>query len=173
MYAGLWLRLKAFAFDYLLIFGYMMVLLIFSVFLMPSIQGWFQDSQLTAQLAGFFLLTLPISLYFIFSDSRMGSQSFGKWRVGIRVVDENNRPISVFRAFCRTSLKFLPWELSHLMAYRMIYLRTGEVLLMDYLVGGLIYILILLYIYTTIFTKNKQSVYDRLTKTYVVKSNFL
>lgn len=173
MHAGLWLRLKAFAFDYLLIFGYMMVLLIFSVFLMPSIQGWFQDSRFTAQLAGFFLLTLPISLYFIFSDSSIGKQSFGKWRVCIRVVDENNRPISVFRAFFRTVLKFLPWELSHFMAYRMIYLGTGDALMMDYLLGGLVYILILLYIFMTIFTKNKQSVYDRLTKTYVVKSNFL
>ncbi|TWT08441.1 RDD family protein [Planococcus sp. CPCC 101016] len=173
MYAGFWLRLKAFAFDYLLIFGYMMVLLIFSIFLMPSIQGWFQVSQLTAQLAGFFLLTLPISLYFIFADSRIGKQSFGKRRTAIRVVDENNRSISAVRAVFRTVLKFLPWELSHFMAYRMIYLGTEEILLVDYLVGGSVYLLIFFYISMAIFTKSKQSVYDRLTKTYVIKSNFL
>ena len=58
------------------------------------------------------------------------------------------------------------------MAYRMIYLGDGNALLMDYVIGGLVYTMILLYILMTIFTKNKQSLYDRLAKIYVVKSSF-
>ncbi len=172
MYAGFWLRLKAFAVDYLLIFGYLLLVLIVSLFLIPSLQDLFQDSRLTAQLLGFLMVTLPVSLYFIITDSRIGKGSFGKRKMRIRVVDANNRSISVSRAIFRTALKFLPWELSHFMAYRMIYLGDGDIQLLDYLIGGLIYTSILLYVLMAVFTKNKQSLYDRLAKTYVVKSNF-
>ncbi|WP_142829348.1 RDD family protein [Planococcus soli] len=172
MYAGFLLRLKAFAVDYLLILAYLAVLLIFSVFLMPSLQGWFQQSQVTAQLAGFLLLTLPVSLYFIITDSRVGKQSIGKRKMQIRVVDENNRSISICQSIFRIALKFLPWELSHFMAYRMIYMEDGEVLLVDYFIGGLIYGLILLYVLMVFLTKNNQSFYDYFAKTYVVKLNY-
>lgn len=64
MHAGLWLRLKAFVFDYVLIFSYMVVLVIVSVFFIPSEQEWFQGSRIIAQLTGFILLTLPVSFYF-------------------------------------------------------------------------------------------------------------
>ncbi|ANU11413.1 RDD domain-containing protein [Planococcus antarcticus DSM 14505] len=96
----------------------------------------------------------------------------GKRKTRIRVADENNRPVSFYRSTFRIALKFLPWELSHFMAYRMIYLEDGERLPLDYLIGGLVYALILLYVLITIFTKNKQSFYNRLTKTCVVKSIF-
>lgn len=90
----------------------------------------------------------------------------------ICVVDANNRPISIYQATRRTALKFLPWELSHFMPYRMIYLGDTEVQSTAYLVGGLVYALIFMYIFMAISTKNKQSLYDRLAKTYVVKSVF-
>lgn len=172
MYAGFWLRLKAFAVDYLLIFGYLLLVMFGTMFLVPSLQELFQASRITAQLTGFLLVTFPVSLYFILTDSRIFRQSFGKRKMRICVVDASNRPISVYRAIFRTVLKFLPWELSHFMAYRMIYLGDGNVQLLDYLIGGSIYALILLYIFLAIFTQNKQSLYDRLAKTYVVKLNF-
>lgn len=172
MYAGFWLRLKAFVADYVLIFGYLLLVMIVSVFLIPSLQELFQTSAGTAQLTGFLLVTLPVSLYFVVADSRIGRQSFGKRKIHIRVVDANHQSISVYRAVLRTVLKFLPWELSHFMAYRMIYLGDGDVQMMDYVIGGLVYALIFLYILMALFTKNKQSLYDRIAKTYVVKSSF-
>ncbi|ALS79087.1 RDD family protein [Planococcus kocurii] len=87
MYAGLWLRLKAFALDYVLIFSDMGVLFIVSVIFIPSIQQGFQASRIIAQLTGFILLTLPVSLCFIVADSKMGKQSFGKYKMGIVVTD--------------------------------------------------------------------------------------
>ena len=172
MYAGFWLRLKAFTADYVLIFGYLLIVLIVSVFLIPSLQELFQASPITAQLTGFLLVTLPVSLYFIVADSRIGNQSFGKRKIHIRVVDKNHQAISVYRAALRTALKFLPWELSHFMAYRMIYLGDSDVQVTDYVMGGLVYLLIFLYILMALFTKSKQSLYDRIAKTYVVKSSF-
>lgn len=172
MHAGLWLRFKAFAVDYLLIFGYLLLVMVVSVFLIPSLQELFQASPGKAQLTGFLLVTLPVSLYFVVMDSQLGRQSFGKRKIHIQVVDERHKAISVYRAAWRTALKFLPWELSHFMAYRMIYLGDGAVQPMDYVIGGLVYALIFLYIFMAVFTKSKQSLYDRIAKTYVVKANF-
>nr|MBF6634222.1 hypothetical protein [Planococcus sp. (in: firmicutes)] len=59
MFAGLWLRLKAFAADYLLIFGYLLVVLVVSMFLIPSLQELFQASPVRAQLTGFLMVTMP------------------------------------------------------------------------------------------------------------------
>ncbi|MCH4826993.1 RDD family protein [Planococcus halocryophilus] len=169
MYAGFRRRLKAFAFDYVLIFSYMLLLLMLSMFVIPTVQEWFQGSRVIAQLTGFMMLTLPVSIYFIIADSKIGKQSFGKHKINIIVTDENNQPLSVGRAVSRTFLKFLPWELSHFMVYRMIQLKEAELQLSDYFIWGLIYGLIFLSVIMVIFTKNKQTLYDWLTKTYVIK----
>ncbi|WP_177167562.1 RDD family protein [Planococcus faecalis] len=115
------------------------------------------------------MLTLPVSLYFIVADSKMGKQSFGKYKMGIVVTDKNQKPLSIGRAMSRTFLKFLPWQLSHFMVYRMIQLRAEELELLDYLIWGWIYGLVFLSMLMVIFTKNKQTLYDWLTKTYVFK----
>ncbi|ANU25740.1 RDD family protein [Planococcus versutus] len=172
MYAGFWSRLRAFAIDYVLIFTYMGVVFLFSVFIMPSVQEWFQGSRITAQLSGFMLITLPVSLYFIVADSKIGKQSFGKRQMHIKVVNDNNQLLSIGQATVRTLIKFLPWELSHYMAYRMIYLGDADLHQLDYWIGGMIYVLIFLYVFMVVFTKNKQSFYDRLLKTYVVNTRF-
>ena len=64
------------------------------------------------------MVTLPVSIYFILSDSVFGGQSFGKKKMGIQVVDANGKALSIPRAIFRTVLKFLPWELSHFLVYR-------------------------------------------------------
>ncbi|MGM9921033.1 MAG: RDD family protein, partial [Bhargavaea sp.] len=109
MNAGFFLRLKAFLFDYLLILAYMLVLAVFSMFIIPSIQQLFTGSPASAQLAGFLMITLPVSLYFTLADSRIGGGSFGKRITGIRVMDLDGRPLSVLHSAVRTALKFVPW----------------------------------------------------------------
>lgn len=115
------------------------------------------------------MVTFPISLYFIISDSKMDGQSFGKQKTGIRVVGKNGDTISLLHATFRTILKFSTWELSHFLVYRLIYIGDGEVPIIYYLIGGLIYTHMFAYILTAIFTKQKQSLYDLLEKTQVVK----
>jgi uncharacterized RDD family membrane protein YckC len=167
--ASFLIRFKAFMIDYILILLYLVVLFIFNVFLFPSLQEFFNGSLIMAQFTGFLMVTLPVSLYYIIYDSKIGGQSFGKRKTGIRVVGKNGEAISLPHATVRTIIKFLPWELSHFLTYRLIYIGEGEVPLTYYLLGGLIYALIFAYILTTIFTKKKQSLYDILTKTQVIK----
>ena len=167
--ASFLLRFKAFMIDYILIFIYLAIVFILNVFLFPTLQEFFNGSVIVAQFTGFLMVTFPVSLYFIISDSNIGGQSFGKKKMGIRVVEKNGEAISVTHITFRTILKFLPWELSHFLVYRLIYLGDGEVPFTYYLIGGLIYALIFTYIMTAIFTKKKQSLYDIATKTHVVK----
>ncbi len=169
MNASFLLRFKAFMIDYLLILVYLVLLFIFNVFLFPSMQEFFNGSLIVAQFTGFLMVTFPVSLYFIISDSNIGGQSFGKRKTGIRVVNKNGEALSLLHITFRTILKFLPWELSHFLVYRLIFLGDGEVPFRYYLIGGIIYALIFTYILTAIFTKKKQSLYDILAKTNVIK----
>jgi uncharacterized RDD family membrane protein YckC len=169
MYASFLLRFRAFIIDYILILIYLVVLIIFTVFLFPSLKGFFTGSLIVAQFTGFLMVTFPISLYFIISDSSIGKQSFGKRKAGIRVVGNNGEALSMLHVTFRTVLKFLPWELSHFLVYRLVYIGDGEVPFIYYLLGGLIYALIFGNILTAIFSDKKQSLYDIVAKTHVVK----
>ncbi|CDQ20881.1 RDD family protein [Halobacillus karajensis] len=169
MNASFSLRFKAFIIDYILILIYLVGLFIFSVFLSPFLQKFFTGSVIVAQVTGFLLVTLPVSLYFIISDSNVVEQSFGKRKVGIRVVGNKEEALTMPHATFRTILKFLPWELSHFFVYRLIYIGDGEVPFTQYLLAGLIYVLIFAYILTAVFTRKKQSLYDIVSKTHVVK----
>ncbi|WP_416150757.1 RDD family protein [Salipaludibacillus sp. HK11] len=169
MNASFLLRLKAFLIDYLLILVYLFVIFVGNIFLFPSLQDFFTGSLIVAQLTGFLMVTLPISLYFIVSDSKIGRQSYGKKKTGIQVVDNAGAPLSMKRITLRTVIKFAPWELSHFLVYRLVYIADGEVPILYYIIGGLIYSLIFAYILFAIFTKKKQSIYDLIAKTQVVK----
>ncbi|SEJ52008.1 Uncharacterized membrane protein YckC, RDD family [Bhargavaea ginsengi] len=169
MNAGFPVRLKAFLLDYVLIVAYGLTLMVFSMFLIPSSQQLFTASPASAQLAGFLMITLPVSLYFILTDSRLGAGSFGKRIAGIRVKDMNDRPLSVLHSAVRTALKFMPWELSHFLVYRLMWLGDEPVPIGYMVIGGLIYSLIGAYIAAPFFTKKKQSVYDMAARTQVIR----
>lgn len=171
MYAGFFLRCKAFFFDYLLILGYFLLLMAVNMFLFPSLQMLFTGSPAAAQAAGFLMLTLPVSLYFIISDSSAVGQSFGKRISGIKVVNQQSNALSISQSICRTILKFSPWELSHFLVYRLVYVGDGEVPILYFIIGSTIYILLFLYSLTVIFTKRKQSFYDLIAKTYVITAD--
>ncbi|MDZ5712723.1 RDD family protein [Jeotgalibacillus haloalkalitolerans] len=168
MNASFTIRLKAFLLDYIFIFFYLIALMLLSLFILPELQRFLNDASLfMRQFAGFMLVTFPVSLYFVISDSKIGLQSFGKRRLNIRVVDQNGDAVSVLRMTFRTFLKFLPWEISHFFVYQITAGNDSTVFLT--LFGVLIYGLMLLYILTAVFTKEKQSVYDMIAKTKVIK----
>lgn len=169
MPASFLLRLKAFLLDYLLILIYLAMLFIIALFLVPSIRLLFQNSLIQAQIIGFILITLPVSLYFIITDSCIGKQSFGKKRAKIRVLNQKGESASVLQMSIRTIIKFLPWELSHFLAYRLVDLGDAAIPFQYSLLGVLIYTLMFSYILSALFTKKKQSLYDIISKTQVVK----
>lgn len=161
------IRCKAFLIDYLFILAYLAVLFVLHVLLFPSLQELFNGSLLVAQFVGFLMVTLPVLVYFIISDSLLGGQSFGKRKMRIKVVTENGDRLSLPHAIYRTFLKFLPWELSHYLVYRLV--NVDDMSVLYYTIGGLIYVLLFSYILTAIFSKKKQSVYDIIAKTQVIK----
>lgn len=169
MAAGVWLRLKAFLLDYIWILLYLGFVLLLSMVLLPEIQGLFTGPLAIAQLAGFLLVTVPVSLYFAIGDSKRFEGTFGKQKMGIRVVEASGNPVGLLRSFWRVALKFLPWELSHFLVYRLIYLDDGAVPLQLMIIGGLVYALMFAYILSAFFSKEKRSVYDVLSGTRVIR----
>ncbi|MCK0471051.1 RDD family protein [Halalkalibacter sp. APA_J-10(15)] len=164
------LRLKAFMIDYLFILIYMATLFIISTFLFPNIQELYTHSLFSAQLTGFFMLTVPVSVYFIIFDSNIVGQSIGKKKLGIKVVNHYGEAISLSQSALRVILKFLPWELSHFLVYRLIYIGDGDIPFLYTIIGILIYALIFAYLLTAIFTNKKQSLYDLIVKTEVIQT---
>lgn len=167
MHASFLLRFKAFLFDYILIFSYIVLLILMNVLIFPQIQQLFIGNVVVAQFFGFLFITLPVSLYFIICDSKLVGQTWGKRKVGIRVVNSKGEAVSVPRMIIRVTIKFLPWELSHFLVYRLVYIE-GPVPLLYMGIGGTIYALMAAYILTVIFAKKKQSVYDLISNTYVI-----
>ncbi len=58
-------------------------------------------------------ISLPVWLYFTFSESGRRGATIGKRLLRLRVSTAVGAPISRGRAFVRTVLKLLPWELTH------------------------------------------------------------
>lgn len=166
--AGVWIRLKAFTLDYFWIFLYLCLVALLTMVVAPGIQNYFNGPVGTAQLAGFLLVTLPVSLYFAIGDSVLFKGTYGKRKMDIQVVDEKREPIGILRSVARVILKFLPWELSHFLVYRLVSLGQGEFPSYLMLTGSLVYLLIFVYILTAIFSKENRSLYDRLSGTAVV-----
>ena len=168
MYAPFLLRLKAFLIDYLVIVLYLACIVMIAI-VFPFVQNLFIQSYILAQFIGFIIVTLPVSIYFIFYDSILGKQSLGKKRVKIKVVNKEGLPLSIMQAICRTILKFLPWELAHFLIYRLVDAGSDPMPFYIYFFGALVYGLIIVYVLMSIFTKRKQSLYDFLSKTYVIR----
>ena len=169
-YAGFWQRVKAFALDYIIILFYLAALTLFFL-LINSLSGvteWLFSDRIRAQLTGFFLITLPVSLYFALGESSNKQATWGKKRVGLMVTDSNGARISFWRSLTRTFLKFIPWELSHTIIWQINFSSHAKSALINYSFI-LVYMLIGLNIARLLTTKKRQTLYDLLAKTYVMK----
>ncbi|HET9908394.1 MAG TPA: RDD family protein [Anaerolineales bacterium] len=162
--AGFWERVKAFGLDYVLILFYLIAITLV-IFLLNSlfhINGLMFSERVRAQFFAFLLVTLPVTLYFSINESSKQQATWGKKRLSLQVVDANGGRISPGRAFTRTLLKFIPWELSFSPQANSIWISLGF---------GSVYVLIGLNIVSLLRTKSHQTVYDLLTGTYVIKQN--
>src|SRR5690625_4152239 len=119
-YVPLKKRIYAFLLDYLVItvYGIFVVGTISFVF-RPYIEPLFSSSPVTAELTGFFMITLPVSLYFILCECSKWQGTLGKRKMDIRVVDGFGQRIGIGRSAVRTVIKFLPWEVAHFGIWRL------------------------------------------------------
>ncbi len=171
-YAGFWIRTKAFVLDYLIILVYLIVLTV--IFLLidqaSDISRSLFASRISAQISGFLLVTVPISLYFAIGESSVHRGTWGKRRLHLAVTDQNGNRVGFPRAVIRTLSKFIPWELSHTIIWQTyFYPETSSVFI---LYGfALVYFLIGLSAASLVFTRSHQAVYDFIAGTFVVVGN--
>jgi len=167
LYATFWDRIKAFAWDYLVILIYILIISILFWFIQVA-NTWLFANRITSQLTIFFSLTLPIIFYFTFAESSIKQASFGKQKMGLKVSDANGNQISFFRALIRNILKFLSWEISHTLIWQINFYPNTNPLLIN--IGfGFVYLLIGLNILCILITKTRQTLYDLIMSTFVIK----
>ncbi|MGD8497155.1 MAG: RDD family protein [Gemmatimonadales bacterium] len=116
--AGAAARLRAFAWDYLVILGYLLLLLVLGLFMtlgpLSGAWGTFMSDPIRADAAAFAMAVLPVALYFTFSEASGAGATWGKRRVGLVVVALGTATgVGLGRALIRNGIKFLPWQLAH------------------------------------------------------------
>lgn len=170
MFAGFWSRAAAFALDYVLILSYLAVLaltmLVLNSFL--GITAWMFAERVRAQVTGFLLVTLPVTLYFSFGESSARKATWGKAKLRIQVTDRRGKRIGLWRALARTGLKFIPWELSHTLIWTITF-SNAEVPAWVHYGFVLVYGWIGLNLASLVLTKKHQALYDLLARTCVMK----
>ena len=163
-------RLIAFLYDYLFIALYaILVVGSISFLLRRHLEPYFSGSPAVAQSAGFLMLTLPVALYFIFSESSVWQGTWGKRIMGLRVVDGRGKRIAIYRSIIRTAVKLLPWEMAHFGVWRL-YLPSDypENILLAVLSAA--NVLAVLYFLTPMLNGKRQSIYDMAAGTLVVRT---
>ncbi len=161
-------RIYAFLLDYLVIvvYGIFVVGTISFVF-RPYIVPLFTSSPLTAELTGFLMITLPVSLYFILCECSRWQGTLGKRKMGIRVVKDSDQRIGVGRSTVRTVIKFLPWEVAHFGIWHlMLPSNLSEITVL--IILSAVNLAILVYLIIPFTNKRKKNVYDWVAGTEVI-----
>jgi len=161
-------RIYAFLLDYF-------VIVIYGVFVVGTISFAFQSyfqylfsaSSAMAELTGFCMMTLPVSLYFILCECSKWQGTLGKRKMGVCVVDGSGQRIGIVRSVVRTSVKFLPWELAHFSIWQlMIPSSISDITI--YITLSIVNMAILVYILIPLTNKKRKNVYDWVAGTEVI-----
>lgn len=155
-------RALAFLIDYCVIVVYALVLF-GGVMLLQSLRKTETPelSPLHGQLIGFITLTLPVFLYFFFSEKGTRHGTIGKRVFKIQVTGDN--------LLLRSILKFMPWELAHAGVLWLFYFeRSGiETPIWVWVLLILPQILVLIYIVSILIYRGEQSIYDKIAQTRI------
>jgi uncharacterized RDD family membrane protein YckC len=168
--ASIWRRTGAFALDYVVIALWIGLVVGLGV-LMRGVATELADdlfgNPLTAELAGFVTLTLPVALYFAVSEQGAIGGTWGKRRRGLRVVTDGGAPLSLGRSVLRTALKLVPWELAHAVIWRFAIPDSAPELLLD---AGLVVVwgVVAANLLSALLDDRRRTLSDRLSGTRVI-----
>ncbi len=164
-HAGLVLRLRALLWDYLLILLYIMLLVVLSL-LLPALQIFFRQ-PVQSDVAAFVVLVLPVVLYFAIAESSQQGATWGKQKLGLRVIRVDGGRLEIWRSLLRSLIKFLPWQLAHTAIF-----HSSENGMLSQLVLWLLYLsaygLVILYLLMVWQSATHRSLYDRVAGSIVV-----
>ena len=174
-YAGFIKRLKAFGFDYLIICGYIILLtgVTMVVVKFSSLLGlplrW-PENPILANSMAFVTLVLPVILYFTFQESSPKQSTWGKRKVGIRVVNAGESTLTRSQAFIRSLVKVIPWQIAHTCLFHIPGLPAAETTVPPLVTAGfvVVYILAGIYVTSALFTKKHRTPYDWAARSYVL-----
>ena len=113
--------------------------------------------------------SIPVWIYFWLSDASVRGATLGKRIFRIRVSREPGRALGPGRAFVRTAIKLLPWELVHLSAFAL-----SEDLDAFSVAQGLglatANLLMLVYLWVAFATFGRRSVHDLPVDTKIIRA---
>ncbi len=170
-YAGLWPRVLAFAVDYIAIAAYLVLLVAAGVAAQrfaPSVVRAAFGNPFSGELAGFALITLPVTLYFALAESSAQAATWGKRKLHLRVERLDGQRLSRARAFGRTALKFVPWELAHACIWHITFAGPRP----SPLIGAgfaLVWLLVGANLVSLLVSRNHQTLYDWLSHSVVIR----
>jgi len=168
--AGLWVRGRAFALDYLPIAAYLSLIVVAGVVasrMGQPVANRLFGGPLSGEASGFLLITLPVGLYFALSEASPRRATWGKGRTGLQVTDLAGGRMSRARSLSRTALKFVPWELAHACIWQISFAvdRSSPV----YVVGfATVWLLVAANVVSLLASPKRQTLYDRIAGTLVV-----
>jgi uncharacterized RDD family membrane protein YckC len=159
-------RVIAFFWDYIIILGYIILLIGVSFLARPQLIPLFTTNPLLAEITGFLFITLPVYLYFAVCEGAKSHATWGKRKMGIVVAGIYGQPIGFGSSLFRSALKFIPWELAHFTIWHMVIPYEYPIYLI-YSLLGTVYGLVLIYILSPLWSKNNQTVYDFIAGTVI------
>lgn len=165
-YAGLRLRLAAFAWDYLVILVYVLVTAVIGITMWTTMGPFPQTPLWLLDIIAFATMVLPVGLYFVLQECSPRQATWGKRRMGLQVMLVDGRPLSLWRAVVRTAVKFLPWQIAHIVIYRLVGLDEPPAWTTYGLI--LLWILVGAYLLSIAATRNHQAPYDWLAGSVVI-----
>ena len=173
-FANIWQRIGAFLLDYLIIAAYLVLLVIVSVGLgfgpLRSVfRAMFADPN-SSEFSAFLLLVLPVILYFALFECSSWQATWGKRKMGLRVIDTHGARLSLPRSFVRSLLKFVPWELTHACLWRIPGWPLAPTTPSPIITAGLVLVWILVgaYLVSMLVSKKHQALYDWIAGTSVI-----
>ena len=169
--ASLLQRAAAFGLDYLLISAYLIILVIVGLlvqFASPALSHALFGSAITGELTGFAVLTLPVTLYFTFGEASAARATWGKHRLGLRVVTGDDQRLGLGRSLLRSGLKFLPWELAHASIWQFMFAGPKPPLLDAAL--AVVWLLVGLNVLSVLVDGRHRALYDRIARTMVISA---
>lgn len=155
--AGFWMRFFALTIDLLIIgiFGFLLGLLLEDFF--SSLGTWGRGIGYAIAL-----------IYFGILNSDLGNgQTLGKRLLKLKVVDQHNQSISVFRSLIRSSILFLPYFLNGFNP-RELSINSSLTYILAVIIFGLGLNITYLYIFNR---QTRQSLHDLVVQSYVVKTD--